>query len=147
MNLAAQVKELFQGYPFGVPATPDALLRAEQALGEPVPPILRELYLAFDGFNGPTNSRFFWPLFGKNGLVEFNAFLRSGDEFPHPFVSSCIFFGDEGVGPLWGIKSGLPDSIIMWDAEWGDDFEIVGSNPLDVWTRAKRDFENIQLNQ
>ena len=143
MSLATQVSELFHGFAFGTPATPDDLQRAEGELGEPIPPVLRDLYLAFDGFLGPTNAQFLWPLFAENGLVRFNNFLRAGDEFPHEFVSSCIFFGDEGIGAMWGIKRDLPDAIILWDAEWGEDYEIVGSSPLDDWTRSKRDYEGL----
>lgn len=143
MNLARKVEEVFQGFPFGAPATPEDLLRAEEALGHPVPPPLRELYLAFDGFSGPTHAQFFWPLFAPNGLVEFNRFLRNGDEFPHDFVSSCVFFGDEGVGSMWGIKQDLPDSIILWDATWGEEYEVVGTCPLEVWEQAKGDYDEL----
>ena len=143
MNLAEQVTELFHGFPFGTPATLDDLQRAERELGEAIPPVLRDLYLAFDGFRGPTNAQFFWPLFAENGLVNFNGFLRAGDEFPHDFVSSCIFFGDEGIGPMWGIKRDLPDSSVRWDAEWGEDIEIVGTTPPDVWLQKKREYDAI----
>lgn len=143
MNLVGKVKEAFQGFPFGEPATLEDLTRVESKVGEPLPAILRDLYLAFDGFRGPTNARYLWPLFGKDSLVEFNGFLRHGGEFPHDFVHSCIFFGDEGIGPMWGIKRDLPGSIICWDAEWGEDFEVVGATPLDVWLRSKHDFDAI----
>lgn len=143
MNLVEKVRESFREFPFGPPATLEDLRRAESKLGEPLPSVLRDLYLAFDGFRGPTNARYLWPLFGKDGLVEFNTFLRFGDEFPRELVRSCIFFGDEGIGPMWGIKHDLPGNIICWDAEWGTDFEIVGTTPLEVWLESKRGFDAI----
>jgi hypothetical protein len=143
MNLVEKVKAAFQGFPFEAPATIEDLRQAESKLGEPLPAVLRNLYLGFNGFRGPTNARFLWPLFGKDSLVEFNAFLRCGDEFPREFVHSCIFFGDEGIGPMWGIKQDIPGTIIRWDAEWGEDFEVVGATPLEVWLRSKHSFDSI----
>ncbi len=145
MSQPEEVRELFRDYPFGTPATLESLQRAERELGELLSPILRELYLAFDGFEGPTRAQFFWPIFARAGLVEFNRFLRAGDEFPHEFVCSCVFFGDGGIGSMWGIKRDLPDSVILWDAEWGEDYEVVGRAPLDAWRQAKCDFDAIKL--
>jgi hypothetical protein len=143
MAVADEVRVLFPGHRFGPPCTEVDLSRAEAALGQPLPPALRELYLAFDGFLGPTDARFFWPLFGREGLVEANRFYRSGDPFPQELVSLCLFFGDNGCGPLWGIKRDLPGEVIQWDAEWGADFEVVGDSPLDVWRGVKQRYDSL----
>src|SRR5687768_13097256 len=64
------VRRHFAGYPFGDPCTEADLARAEAALGIPIPPVLRTLYLSFNGFLGPTDAGYFWPLFGdRGGLV------------------------------------------------------------------------------
>ena len=55
---------LFAGQRFGEPCAEADIQRAEAAIGEPLPVAIRELYLAFDGFLGLTDARFFWPLFG-----------------------------------------------------------------------------------
>jgi cell wall assembly regulator SMI1 len=142
MSLPQEVQELFRGFPFGTPVTLEDIQRAERELGEPLPPVLRELYLVFDGFNGPTSACFFWTLFGDEGLVGFNQFFRNGEEFPHELVSSCIFFGDGGAGPMWGIKRDLPNSVILWDPEW-DGYEVVGKTPLDAWSEQKRVYDEV----
>ena len=115
-------------------------------MGEPLPDVLRELYRAFDGFLGPTDAVFFWPLFagtwGEWGLVDLNRFLlREGDEFPTDFVARCLFFGDDGGGTFWGIKKDLPGKVIRWDPEWGVEFQVVGENPLEVWVAEKEAYE------
>jgi len=56
MAAADEVRTMFPGHSFGVPCTEADIRRAEALLGEPLPPILRELYLAFDGFLGPGRS-------------------------------------------------------------------------------------------
>lgn len=54
----------------------------------------------------------FWPLFAHDehglGLVEMNLFYREDDLFPRGLVSQCLFFGDSGGGPQWGIKQDVP---------------------------------------
>jgi hypothetical protein len=142
MTPSDEVRAMFPGHCFGASGTEADILRAEAALGEPLPPVLRELYLAFDGFLGSTNASFFWPLFGREGLVEMNQFYRGDDLFPPDLVSQCLFFGDNGCGPPWGFKRDLPGKVIQWDAEWGADFEVVGDSPLDVWRTEKQSYDS-----
>jgi hypothetical protein len=147
MKLYEEVQRHFAGFSFGAPCSDAEVQRAEAALGERIPGVLRELFLAFDGFLGPTDSVFFWPLFagkwGDYGLVDLNRFLREDDEFPRDLVSRCIFFGDDGGGPFWGIKRDLPGKVIEWEASWGDEFNVVGENPLEVWIEAKKGYEEL----
>jgi cell wall assembly regulator SMI1 len=149
MTVANEVRTIFAGHSFGAPCTEADIHRAERALGELLPPVLRELYLAFDGFRGSTDAAFFWSLFGREGLVEMNQFFRvnqffRGDDlFPRGLVSQCLFFGDNGAGPQWGFKRDLPGKIIQWDAAWGTYFEVVGDSPLDVWRAEKQLYDNL----
>jgi hypothetical protein len=107
----------------------------------PIPPVLRNLYRSFNGFRGPTGAAFFWPLFGDRGLVRWHQFLRS--EFTQPWLSTCLFYGDAGGGSPWGLKADLPGRVILWDAEWGDDFEVVRTSVLDVWLDEKRKYDEL----
>jgi hypothetical protein len=143
MAAADEVRTLFAGYSFGAPCTEAELRRAEEALGESLPSVLQELYLAFDGFRGSTNAAFFWPLFGPEGLVVLNQFYRGDNLFPRALVSQCLFFGDDGCGPQWGLRRDLPGKIIRWDAEWGEDFEVVGATPLEVWRTTKQWYDSL----
>jgi hypothetical protein len=142
-----EVLSCFAGFPFAPPCIEAEIQRAESILGEPLPPPLRLLYLAFNGFQGPTGAAFFWPLFSVGqsgtGLVEFNQFLRHGDEFPHQLVSGAIFFGDNGCGPLWGIIRDVPESVICWDPHDGDQYEVAGHSCLEVWLSEKRFYDTI----
>jgi SMI1 / KNR4 family (SUKH-1) len=142
MGQADQVRALFAGQRFGAPCTVADVRSAEVALGEPLPPVLRELYLAFDGFFGPTNAGFFWPLFGVHGLVRMNKFYREqlyhgAPLFPQDLVSQSLFFGDHGGSAVWGIKNDLLGKVIQWDPACGDCFDIVGSSPLEAWRKEK----------
>lgn len=143
MALADEVRSLFPGHRFGAPCSEADIRRAEAALGEPLPTPLRELYLAFDGFLGSTDAGFFWPLFGREGLVEMNQFYRGDELFPQELVSQCLFFGDNGCGPQWGFKRDLAGKVVQWDAEWGADFEVVGDTPLDVWRAEMQRYESL----
>ena len=143
MSAADQLRELFAGHRFGLPCTDAEIRRAEETLGEGLPLALRELYRAFDGFLGSTDAAFFWPLFGREGLVETNLFYRGDDIFPRELVSNCVFYGDSGCGPAWGLKRDLPGKVILWDAEWGTDFETVGDTPFDVWQAEKQRYDSL----
>ena len=145
MGLPDEVRSHFAGYDFGPPCSEADIRRAEAALGEELPAVLRELYLAFNGFLGPTNAAFFWPLFAWEpehaGLVEMNSFFRGDVLFPQQLVSQCLFYGDNGCGPQWGLKRDLPGQVIQWDARWGEDFAVVGDSPLAVWLAEKRMYD------
>src|SRR5437763_15860459 len=77
----AEVRHHFAAYAFGEPCTEAQLARAESLLGQPIPLVLRKLYLSFNGFLGPTDASFFWPLFekraGSGALVEMDMLLRN----------------------------------------------------------------------
>lgn len=139
------VRKYFTGCSFGDPCTPQQLAEAESELRQPIPETLRSLYSNFNGFLGPTDAQFFWPLFKlsewKLGLVDMNRFLRDDPIFPQVLMSQCLFYGDAGIGPLWGLKADLPGQVILWDAEWGDDFEIVGTDIVGVWLHEKRKYD------
>jgi hypothetical protein len=138
-----EARAMFQGRRFGAPCDEETIQRAEQAIGETLPTQLRALYLAFDGFFGPTDAAFFWPLFGNEGLVRMNVFYRSDGPFPHELVSRCLFFGDNGCGAQWGFHRDL-HKIIQWDASWGTDFEIVGEDPIEAWRAEKELYERAE---
>ena len=147
----ADVRRHFAGYPFGEPCTEDQLARAESLLRQPIPPVLRRLYLDFNGFLGPTNASFFWPLCdpkpGDIALVEMNRFFRDETVFPQELTSKCLFYGDAGIGGQWGLKNDLPGKIILWNAEWGEDYEVVGTDLLQVWVAQKQEYDVLASQQ
>lgn len=70
-----------------------------------------------------------------------NQFLRSGDPFP-PLIHKWVFFGDGGIGHMWAIDPAVPNRVIEWDAEWGEDFEVVGKDPFEAWERQQQRFDD-----
>jgi hypothetical protein len=152
-NEAEKVKAEFPNAAYGSPCSDEDIRRATAALGEPLPAILEEFYRAFNGFHGPTNAGFFWPLFASTnnptGLVEMNAFFRENvdDPFPREIVSQCLFFGGDGIGGQWAFKTDQPGKIIKWDASWGTDVEIVGDSPLEAWVAEKKVYDDMQRDE
>ena len=151
MALVEDIRAAFAGFEFGEACTPAEIRRAEEELGEDLPPVLRELYRAFDGFRGPTNAAFFWPLFatqsGGAGLVEMNRFFREGDPFPLDVVADTVFFGDNGIGAQWGLKASLPRQVIKWNASWGTEYKTVGDTPLTAWLAEKQFYDQLDADE
>lgn len=143
MTPVETIGSVFGNVACGHPCSESDIVRAELELGGQLPGELRLYYQAFDGFRGATDARFLWPLFGKDGLVGFNRFLRGGAEFPRHFTSSWVFFGDAGIGDMWGIKGDNPGHVIRWSVSWGEDFEIAGDSILNVWLTEKRRYDGL----
>lgn len=139
MNIPQQIRKHFEGFPFGAACTPADIAKAEEQLGHPLPPLLTELYLNFDGFAGPTDAAFFYPL---TSLVKYTLFLRTEDYFPR-FLQRAVAIGDYGTGPYWVILIDAPDKILEWDAEWGDDYETLEGTLVDVWKDRKEWYEKV----
>jgi hypothetical protein len=141
MSIALEVRRNFEGFDFGPPCTPEDLAKAEHELGHPLPAVLRQLYLSFDGFLGPTAAVFFSPLLRRDNptsesLVSFTLFLRGEDYFPE-FLQESVVFGSDGCGSNWGMRLDSPDEVFEWHPEQGEEYVVVGTSPLDVWLKGK----------
>ena len=82
-----EVRSAFSNGDFGAPATLEAIATAERLLGHELPLQVRNLYLEFDGFHGPTNAPFLFPVLerprpGAESLVTYTLFFRGEDYFP-----------------------------------------------------------------
>ncbi len=147
MTLATKVRQAFEGHAFGQPVPVSEVQLAEEELGHSLPQVLRDLYSAFDGFTGPTNAPFFFPLrtassVSQESLVSYTLFLRSEDYFPET-LRDAVAVGDFGGGSCWFIKASNPDQVLRWDAEWGDEYEVLESSLLEVWLTEKAAYESI----
>jgi hypothetical protein len=103
--------------------------------------MLREMYREFDGFGGPMGTCFLYPLllpqpFSKETLVGHTLFLRGEEYFP-VFLHKAVVYGDFGNGPYWGVLLDTPDKVFVWDAEWGDQFDVLEGTPLDAWEKHR----------
>jgi hypothetical protein len=74
-------------------------------------------------------------------LVEYTRFLRSED-FPQ-FLQRAVAIGDTGTGPSWIIEIDRPERILWWDAEWGDEYEVVPGTLIDAWRRARDEYARL----
>ena len=137
MTNSSRISEVFAGHQFGAPASVDLVRDCESRLGHPIPAPVRQLYLAFDGFRGPTDSRFFYSL---EELLEVNVFLRSG-EFP-AFLEKWLAVGDPGTGSYWIVPIEGRFEVREWDAEWGEDVEVLVGDLVDVWAAKKQLYDS-----
>jgi SMI1 / KNR4 family (SUKH-1) len=147
MTLATKVLQAFEGQTFGQPVAASEIQLAEKELGYSLPQVLRDLYSAFDGFTGPTNAPFFFPLrtassFSQESLVSYTLFLRSEDYFPEA-LHDAVAVGDFGGGSSWFIKASSPEQVLRWDAEWGDEYEALEGSLLEIWLAEKAVYESI----
>jgi len=147
MALASAVLKAFPEGTFGAALPPSALAAAEAALGHPLPAPVKELYLQFDGFLGPTNAQFFLSLLEppgpmKESLVGFTLFLREEDYCP-PWLQSAVAIGNNGTGAGWYVLLDDPSRVVRWSASWGDEYEPLDGSILEVWLREKDLYESI----
>jgi SMI1 / KNR4 family (SUKH-1) len=147
VSIDVEVRALFPAGVFGAPCTDLEIAAAERALGHKLPPILKDLYRSFDGFIGPTDAQFLYPLLKptdtmKTSLVEHTQFLRSEDYFPQ-FLQRSVAIGDTGIGPCWIIEIDRAERILWWDAEWGDEYEVVPGTLIDAWHRARDEYARL----
>ncbi|WP_435015425.1 SMI1/KNR4 family protein [Tundrisphaera sp. TA3] len=141
MSIADEVRLVFSGFDFGPPCDAEEIDRAENELGHPLPALLRELYLSFDGFRGPTDAGFFSPLLrrdnlGSESLVSYTLWLRCEDYFPEVLQASVVF-GNDGCGSDWGMRFDSGHEVFEWRAGQGESYLVVGKSPLDAWRRGK----------
>jgi hypothetical protein len=147
MSRPEEVCIAFPEATFRAPATSEEVAEAERLLGHLLPPQLRELYLEFNGFQGPTNAPFLFPLLERPGprgksLVTYTLFFRGEDYFPE-WVQRAIALGDNGTGTAWFMLVDEGDRLVRWDAEW-EEYETVEGSLLDAWVREKALYESFR---
>ena len=127
---------------FGPPCTAAEIARAEREIGQALPAFLRELYLACDGFRGPTGS-LLWPLFGDNGLVGYNRSVRVDRNVP-AFVRGVVFFGDDGiggtVGAVYAVDPARPDRILEWYVNEPEP-AVAAANVFELWRSRQQEYD------
>jgi hypothetical protein len=125
----ADIRSHFAGRRFGAPCTPEQIAAAEAKLGIRMPDPLRELYLAFDGFRGPTNAQYLFPLVSctdrGSSLFEMTRFFR---DWKLVNLSRFVFFGLSTADENWGISVDDPRKIIAYHHHMEDKYEVVGSD-------------------
>lgn len=110
-------------------------------MGCRIPSPLRELYLEFDGFYGPTGIPFFYRLGSRDddpSLVRWNLLFRTGPEYPGEFMRRYLFFGSDGCGGHWAVPvSADPATIVRWYPDMGERMDTLSSDFVAFWSEQK----------
>ena len=138
MKISADVRNHFDG-PFGPPITQQQIDSAEQSLGHELPAPLKQHYAQYDGFKGPTETNFLYPL---EELVRTTLWLRGEGYFPD-FLQHSVALGEDGTGAYWVIDIKRPDKVIEWDAEMeGEEHVVLDRSLAEEWIARLIRYEN-----
>src|SRR5687768_1962049 len=127
------LREAMRVESFGPPAHPDRIAEAEQRLGVEFPSWLRDLYLACDGFTGPTAWPYLLPLGGRDGVIEFNEFLRGEDWAPVWLPRAVVFATDTGSGTGTVNFAVLDGELIEWCLGDGSEYTAFDGTIYDLY--------------
>jgi len=131
----------------GQPCTEREILDAESILGFSLPQELRNAYLSANGFTGPSDARFLYPLsrresFSLVTMLGLTQVLRGLPE-ASSLWRCALAFGDYGIGSTWGMTA--EGRVFEW---WPQD----GAEPffLDVplhqlWAERSKLFSPISI--
>ena len=136
----AELRRLIEVTRMGRPSPPHKLLAAQRRLGQKLPPALRPVYRACDGFTGPEGTGFLRSL---ATLVRRNLWYREEPWLPR-WAKAVIWFGDDGGGFDWGIDPARPGRIVTWDPRW-ERPRIAGRNLMEVWREGQRSWDSVRL--
>lgn len=133
-------------FPHGAPIQETEIREAEIALGHAVPAELLAVYRVANGFRGPTNAAFLYPLltpqaFNDQTAVALTLALREEGIQPS-FWDRAIMFGDPGMMPCWGIEV---DSarLFEWWPEDGEEIAYLDRSILQLWCEKKAWYDEI----
>ncbi len=129
---------------FGPPAEPAAIAGAEDRLGVPFPPWLHELYLACDGFLGPTAWPYLLPLSGSDGVTEFTEFLRGEDWAPTWLNRAVVFGSNVGSGTGTVNYCALDGELIEWCLGDGAEFTRFEGTVYELYSREQACWDEIK---
>lgn len=128
----------------GPPATVEQVSAVERGLRVAFPRWLRELYLACDGFNGPTGVGYFFPLTGEGSVANQNLFLRA-QEWAPPWLDRAVLFGTGAAGGsitvFWGALGG---DLIEWCIGDGHEYTRLDGDVFDLWRREQAQWDGLR---
>lgn len=131
---------------FAPPATEAQVVAVETALGVRLPEQLRRLYFECDGFREDRGAvSFLHPLAGSGAagsLLEGTRFFWE-DHPGWPDLRSFVFFGRSGGDDNWGINWKKPSEIIAYSHHMMDEFEVVGSDILEVLANDYAEYDKL----
>jgi hypothetical protein len=143
------LRDIFPGWRYSSPATPEAIAGVEAALSARFPSELKALYLESDGVRESLGSAaYLLPLTAEVGesLVRLTRFYwGEGTEYwPQLDFSRFIFFGSSSSDHAWGINWKQPGQVIAFHHNMEDEYEDVGTNIIDVYRKDFAWFESLK---
>ncbi len=126
------------------PADPNAIEEVERELGVSFPTWLRQLYLAADGFVGPTGVRYLYRLKERDGILGITQDLRRGWDQAE-WLKRAIVFADNGLGGTltvhWAV---LDEQLVEWC--YGDEaeYQVLPTDIYNVWAREQRAYDEAE---
>jgi hypothetical protein len=142
-QILSKIRSVMKVKEFNPPA-PEALIDSvERGLGVNFPNWLKEIYLACDGFTGPTGVGYLHQLDGQNGVLEFTQFLREEPWWPD-WLDRAIIFSDNGLGGSitvhWGVLDG---QLIEWCYGDADNYIVLDLDIYQLWAREQKHWDRL----
>ena len=127
---------------FNPPATREMIDAAQTTLGVTFPRWLESIYLACDGFYGPTSVQYLYPLTGPDSVIELTRFLRG--EWQLSWLDESAIFSDNGGDGSntvhWGIRN---RELIEWCYGHDGEFKTLKEGFIDVLVREQALWDEI----
>jgi hypothetical protein len=129
---------------FFPPAHPQEIDDVGRELGVQFPSWLRHIYLATDGFLGPTGVRYLYRLGGSDGVLNFNRFLRQ-EWNEATWLSKAIIFAENGVGGTLTVHwAALDGQLIEWCYGDGSEYQVLDCDIFTVWAREQKNWDGLE---
>jgi hypothetical protein len=141
MSIIDRISAVMRVTQYFPPADPKDVDHVEQELGVRFPPWLRQIYAAADGFLGPTEVRYLYPLLPTNGVLDFTRFLRA-DWRDAVWLQRAIVFAENGLGgSLTTHWAALDGQLIEWCYGDGAEYRVLDVDIFAVWAREQLKYD------
>ena len=127
---------------FGQPATTTEIAEVELALDVKFPGWLRHLYLACNGFTGPSGWPYLLALGDSDGVLQFNLFLRA--EFAYPWLNRAVIFASNtGSGTSTVHFAAVDGKLVEWCIGDEDEYTTFKHSIFDLYKREQAAWDKI----
>jgi hypothetical protein len=127
----------------GSPATSADIAMVEARLGVAFPSWLRTLYLTCDGFTGPTDWQYLFPLAGHLGVIGYTEWLRR-EEWGPAWLSRAFVFGQTCSGGTGSTFFAVLDGLMIeWCLGDGAEFTQFSGSFFDLLRREQATWDEV----
>lgn len=129
----------------GQPCTEREIIDAERILGFSLPQELRNVYLSVNGFAGPSEARFLYPLtrresFSLVTMLRLTQVLRGLPEAASLW-RAAVAFGDYGIGSTWGMTA--EGRVFEWWPQDGAEPFFLDVSLQQLWSERSKLFDSL----